>query len=74
MTKHFVFSIIMRDGKRTAICADNSQELIDKARKIRDAGKLDGKPVHCGVVMSTVRGVVMKFVCREIAKAQKAKE
>jgi hypothetical protein len=45
--------------------------LIDEARKIRDAGKLDGKPVQCGVVMSTVRGNVMRFACREAVKTVK---
>ena len=71
MTKHFILSVVLRSGKRVAIAADNSQELIDEARKIRDAGKLDGKPVQCGVVMSTVRGIVMRFACREAVKAVK---
>jgi hypothetical protein len=74
MTKHFVLSIIMRDGKRNAICADNTDALLERARKIRDEGKLDGKPVRCGVVMSTVRGVVLKFACRESIKPAKAKD
>jgi hypothetical protein len=74
MTKHFVLSVIMRDGKRNAICADNTDDLLERARKIRDEGKLDGKPVRSGVVMTTVRGVVMKFACRESVKPAKAKD
>jgi hypothetical protein len=71
MSKHFILSLIFRDGKRGAIAADNSAALITLARSIRDAGAHDKRAVAAGAVLSSVRGVMMRFACKPKPVAEK---
>lgn len=61
MTKHVVLSVLCKNGKREAVSSDISEPILTMARKARDTGFLGRIAIVSGVVMSTERGVIMRF-------------